>query len=148
MKSKRNKRTKRAYQDLFDNPASIFGAGATVTLFPDGANEIWIKSHLGTFRITAGHGRAGFEMRVSSCVGDPQTDVHILDRPSYITTIAHDVREVTVIQYHDDPYSQAFKAWYESECDANGKHTSPHPDEIGLTPVFGSNGVRIRQVTA
>jgi hypothetical protein len=140
---RRTKRTKRAYQELHDRPADLFGPGAETIIYPNGEHHIWIKSDLGTFKITAGHGPAGFSVTVSSSVGDPAADLHALDRATYETTIQHDVREVTVIQYHSDPYSQAFKSWYESDRDEHGKHTSPHPAELGILPAYGPNGVRL-----
>ncbi len=143
---KRRKRTKRAYAELFDNPGLMFGPHAQVTLFPNGQHEIWIKSQLGTFRITAGNGPAGFGITVSSAVGDPLTVAGVTDRKTYSETQHDDVWEVRLTQPHADAYSQQFARWY--ACDAkddDGNKREPHPDVLGLVPTHGPNGAVLAQ---
>ena len=58
-----------------------------------------------------------------------------MTRKDYLTHITEDVREVTIISYYPDAYSQAFKQWYQSDARSeNGDKVLAHPSDLGLTP--------------
>jgi len=67
----KQKRTKKKYNDLFDNPELIF-KDCELIIFPNGQDEIWIKEKNGTgkgFRISASRGKYGIRLSISSFIG-------------------------------------------------------------------------------
>ena len=116
------KRTKKAYADLYDNPAAIAEGSAQVILFPNGQKEIFIRTadDRQGFRLTVGQGPAGLSITLSPFTFSPPLSVtgnlaNADATPSY----SGDFRDLEVCQYFPDPWSQAFKAHY-----CNG---APHP---------------------
>jgi hypothetical protein len=116
--AKRNRRTKAAYQELFEDPTSMF-EGVKVTLFPNGEPEIWLQSADGRHgvKIHASRGDAGFGVSVESFVGT---------KP--ITTFAgvtkgegRDADRVEMVQYDSTPYAAAFRAWIEYRGPSPGR---------------------------
>lgn len=126
------RRTKRAYAELFDNPAYLFGAGTETVIFPNGEREIWIKSADGRkgFSIRASDGACGFSVRIRAFNGEGVT-VH----SDYLSADKRldGMREIECVDYYSDEYAQAFKRWYFSPM-VDGKHSEPYPTELGLTP--------------
>lgn len=130
-------RTKTDYTRLFENPASLFGPGTRVALFPNGQPEIWITDTAGIkgVRITrAGNGPAGFGLEIASFAGTPDLTLCADNVPDGKPV---DARWLSLCQYNHDERSQAFKAWY---ADSANK---PYPPEIGHLPVDNAEGQRI-----
>jgi len=122
----RQKRTKKKYQELFDNPARLFGEDAQVVLWPNGVPEIWIKNRNGTkgVCITASEGPACFSVRVKHFIGAYDFTV-LACNPDYEPQDIEPIRELEVCQYNQDEVSQAFKAWYMADS-----HNSEHRTEL------------------
>jgi hypothetical protein len=139
MAKKRRRRLKKDYAGLFDRPWLLW-PDCEVLLWPNGEPEIWVRSRDGRygFRITAGHGPAGFGLTVGkfACAtpitvgGNLQEDME----PFH----AGDAFEVSMCQYHSDPHSQAFKLWYAGK--------GPHPDEKTPEVVCPPRKARLRVV--
>ena len=129
MARKRNKRTKTAYAELFDNPSALF-QDAEVLLWPNGVPEIWIRSKDGRkgFRITAGQGNAGFALTIGKfALSAPMTVGGNLQKDMEVFH-AGDAYEVSLCQYNDDELSQAFKRWYHHTGDEATR--PPYPDKL------------------
>jgi len=119
----RARRTKKRYQDLYDDPTTLF-KGATVTLFPNGENEIWVKSLDGmfSFKITGGMGPAGLGLTITRLgLG---TDITVFGyggrNDSNLPAALPDVSDVELVQYKHDERSQAFKAWVQKRGEYPG----------------------------
>lgn len=115
------RRTLVAYANLFRNPNALFppsasSEGVDVILFPNGQNEIWLKSADGTlgFRIVAGNGPAGLGLQISTFIGTPPVTVRT-DDPGSV-----DSKYVDLCQYRQDDESLAFKAWYDADPATRG----------------------------
>lgn len=104
------KRTKKQYQELFDNPSALFG-DAEVLLFPNGESEIWIRDKVGKLgmRLRASRGPAGLRVELTSFPGTPKMDVF------------GDTSNFEIVQYDGSKWSEDFRAWYRGE--------GPHPGE-------------------
>lgn len=122
------KRTKVAYDRLFDDPSSMFGS-CRVILFPNGEPEIWIQSPDGrrSFAIRASDGPAGLGLTIARH-GGPEIVVHGNRADDEWTPFPEKgsadvaLREVSLTQYKDDLRSQRFREWY------GGRGS--HPDHL------------------
>lgn len=117
---KRHRRTKKQYQELFSDPSKLF-EGCNVVLWPNGTPEIWITSKTdGRFgvRLKASHGPAGFGITVTA-IGQKMTIAD--DYGDAPAILGQESREVALTQYHDDDWSQQFKAWYQGKADHPGQ---------------------------
>ena len=134
---RRERRTKARYSKLFDDPTTLF-PGCEVILFPNGEPEIWIRtthSGSGAVRIRANHGPAGLMVDVQRFA--------LATVP--LTVFEHDAgADVQIVQYHSDPWSQAFKAWAQKKgpypgpkppADYAARWTHPNEEEPGDGPV-------------
>lgn len=105
------RRTLKRYENLYRDPTSLFPAsdGARqleTILFPNGENEIWLRTPDGLgVRIVASNGPHGLGVRVGSFVGTPK-----ITAPD-----TQDEIEVELCQYRQDARSQAFRRWYRHE---------------------------------
>lgn len=115
---KRNKRTLKAYTDLYRNPGLLSNSEqerAQVILFPNGEREIWIKSDDGTLgiRMTVSNGPAGLGVCMSSFIGTPPLTVggNLADG-ACTPAGGEDYRHLEICAYRLDEKSQAFKARY------------------------------------
>jgi hypothetical protein len=126
------RRTLKAYRKLYADPTALFD-GCSVTLFPNGEREIWIKDAADRgygFRIRASMGPAGLGLQVDRfSLGRPIT-------PAGNETIAEDWKpyagpdldNVSLTQYGFDERSQAFKAWYQATPEERIAGGIKHPD--------------------
>ena len=108
------KRTKKAYEALFDDPKTLF-EGVEVFLFPNGEREILVRDakrgH--AMRIKVSVGEAGLGLTVQrttfgtalSVCGNREGDYEFV-------RLEDDAAELTITQYNGDERSQAFKRWY------------------------------------
>lgn len=121
----KRRRTKKAYTDLYDDPTSLF-KGCEVLLFPNGENEIWIRSQdrRRSFKITAGDGPAGLMIQVDrhALAGGSLSVSGNLDDGKWTPSGLTDYASVAICQYRPDDWSQQFKAWI-------ADHENPHPGE-------------------
>lgn len=124
---KRRRRTKTAYAALFDNPKALFPSCETI-LFPNGEAQIWFRDDSNSkllLRVSASLGPAGLSVTIQrSTCGLPLTISGNVGR-DYAPLVVDDVREITVTQYRDTPAAQAFKRWYQSDC-----NDEPQRDEL------------------
>lgn len=102
------RRTRKSYEALYDNPAFLFGS-AEVVLFPNGQPEIQVKSRDGKrgYRITASDSLSGLSIEV---IPLPTTDTFSIF-PSVETTNIHTESglpvvdqspRVSLLQYRED----------------------------------------------
>lgn len=87
--------------------------GCKVTVRPNGKSEIWIQDKRGHgFRITAGAGPAGLRVTAARFAGGNAItmtgNAHGTEKP----VGGLDMSEVSICQYNNDEWSQAFKLWY------------------------------------
>lgn len=131
MKTRKSKqRTKKMYNDLFDNPDGLF-ENANVVIRPNGEPEIWVTSKDGKrgFRIQGGDGPAGLALRITR-MGAITPPITVSGNNTWEAgpIKPSDANYVELCQYKTDPFSKAFKAWY-TDPDNN-----PHPKTLGLEP--------------
>ena len=110
------RRTKRAYAHLFDNPTALSAGGpsdkgAHVTLYPNGAREIWIRDTHGLhgIRLTVSHGPAGLGVTLSTMAGTAPITLHLTSAETN-EIVSVDTREVETCQYDATPSAQALQA--------------------------------------
>lgn len=114
----RPKRTKKRYMELFDEPEKLF-PGVKTTLFPNGDNEMWIRSPDGKhgFSIKASLGPAGLGLTIKTFVMGNDLTVRSYNHAyGDAHPTVSDVREVNVTSYNTDPRSQAFSRWYDGQA--------------------------------
>lgn len=130
---KARRRTKKAYANLYDHPAALFGngpdnAGPRVTLWPNGENELWIQDASGrhSVKITASSGPAGLGITLRRHFGATPITLRAYnqDYKSVLvgdlgnvqeSPVVDDVVEVCLTMYNADDRSQAFKRWYDRQ---------------------------------
>lgn len=121
----RKKRTKKRYMELFDNSMSLFpphgqeSKGVAVILFPNGENEIWLKTEDGKHGVclTASCGKAGMGITIRTFPYGKDLTVRSYNRQyGNAHPTVEDVREVCVTSYNDDPHSRAFSRWYDEKA--------------------------------
>lgn len=140
----RQKRTKKRYKDLFENPADLVcGSGgsngdAGTILFPNGEREIWFK-HYGkrtigmSVRFSAGP--AGISVTIQRFTCSPGLTVSGNAENTYASLdVKEDAAEVVVTQYFDSDWAQTFKKWYKdpqnNPCPLNDAgQKAVHPDQ-------------------
>jgi hypothetical protein len=111
MVNKRNKRTKKAYMELFDNPKALFDGVETI-IFPNGQPEIWFKSDELGVRLKIGRGRAGMSITVYKLYATPNITVAASDESKggwYETPM------VDACQYKEEKESLEFRDYYYGE---------------------------------
>lgn len=121
---RRTKATKKLYRDLFDNPSLMFG-NCEVLLFPNGADEIWIRDKLGRgVTIRAGVGKVGLGITFFrfSFTKDPQVRVTDKDHDQILSTEA---REVSLTFYDDTERARQFSDWYDGKAE--------YPEEMEIS---------------
>src|SRR3990167_367324 len=92
------RRTLKRYETLYRDPTTLF-QGVEVTLFPNGANEIWCKTSDGLgFRVTVGNGPAGLGVCIRSFISTP--GITRADGDTFL--------EQELVQYRQDARSQAY----------------------------------------
>lgn len=125
---RRTRRTKKAYEGLFDDPTTLF-PGCKVVLYPNGQPEIWIEPTGGSgygFKITAGNGPAGVSVRVDPMgIGGPAMHLHGNLEGDWAVyppkgTEAPAFRTADFVRYHNTDYARAHKAWYEGRGEYPG----------------------------
>lgn len=122
------KRTKKQYANLFDNPRALFhggpdDTGVSVTLWPNGEREIWLRDDNGRggVRITASRGPVGMGIRISKFVGTGPLTVRAYgdDYSDATNAPSFDAREIDMVFYDQTEKAQAFKRWYDGERTAD-----------------------------
>lgn len=128
MRTIRKRRTKKAYQDLHDDPTLLL-RNCEVILYPNGENEIWVRSKdwRRGFKITGGDGPAGLMLDISSFTGSgPLSATGNLADEHWTPSGMTDFKHLSVVQYRDDDWSQRFKAWC---ADTGNPKTVEHPGD-------------------
>lgn len=113
MARKRKRRTKAAYQELFDDPTCLL-PGAEVILFPNGEPKIWIRGPHGTqIAIEGGAGPHGLSVRLDGpAVAAGDYTVQVTDKGHKEMGWHDGAKHISVTQYFHDEESQAFKEEY------------------------------------
>lgn len=139
---------KRDYAALYDNPYALFpggpdNRGASVKLWPNGTNAIWIQDERGHgVEITAGAGPAGFGLHIRSFVGGAPITVAGNLADSHLTTAkGGDYKYLDLCQYNGDEKSQAFKAWYLADHDDPDRPA--RPPEFQPNPISGARSLEL-----
>ena len=111
------------YVDLVEQPDSLLSL-ARVSLWPNDAREIWVKSKDGRygFAVSGGEGPAGFGLRVKP-FSRGNVDIGGNHGPDWEVFHVGDVQpDVSITAYKSDERSQQFRKWVAKE--------GPHPDQI------------------
>lgn len=104
MSRSQRRRTIKRYVELYHDPSTLFH-GVNVTVFPNGENEIWLKTADGLgVKVRVGNGPAGLGIQIDTFGGTPT-----------LTVASPDGTHMEVCQYRQDARSQAFRRWYRGE---------------------------------
>lgn len=129
--------SKAQYARLYDNPQEL-APGASVMLWPNGQEgTIWVQSPDGRYGFeieVGGVGPAGFGLTVTPFGLAPDTDVFVdANTEDGARNQVAQAHQVSLVQYHADARSQAFRRWVRKEggypCEACG---TPHPEGKSL----------------
>ena len=119
------RRTLKKYKDLYKNPSILFDT-CDIILFPNGENEIWIKSKDGKkgFTLKAGEGKAGLGLTITKFFSSEGLTITGNAHKTYeVISIEKDFNSVEIVEHNTDAKSRQFKAWYQ------GKAEYPYTEE-------------------
>ena len=100
------------------------------TVAPNNQPEIWVKDSEGYgFALTLNSGKAGISATIRKFTGAPPVSVSGNTSPAMECIPMVDAFEVSACVYHNDAWSQAFKAWYASDLLPDETHSVPYPGD-------------------